>query len=78
MFDYNPADVSADAANILVVNATALNCRSEPSKYAQRLARLVSGQNVTVAQPERVDGWVKLNVDDVQCWALEEHLASPE
>jgi hypothetical protein len=78
IFDDNPADASADGVETLVVNATALNCRSEPSKDAQRLAKLVNGQNVTVVQPERVDGWVKLNVDDVQCWALGEHLASPE
>lgn len=78
IFDNNPADSTSGATEILVVNATALNCRSEPSKDAMRLAKLVNGQNVTVARPERVDGWVKLNVNDVQCWALEEHLGSSE
>ncbi len=78
IFDNNPVDGSAEEAETLVVNANALNCRSEPSKDAKRLAKLVNGQNVAVAQPERVDGWVKLNVDDKQCWALEEHLSIPE
>jgi hypothetical protein len=71
-------DPAADSAEILVVNATALNCRSVPSKNSPRLARLVSDQNVTVVQPERVDGWVKLKVADLECWALEKHLSSPQ
>lgn len=78
VFADNSADGSAEGSEALVVNAKALNCRSEPSKDAERVAKLVNGQNVAVAQLERVDGWVKLNVDDMQCWALEEYLSIPE
>ena len=78
VFADKSADGSAEESETLVVNAKALNCRSEPSKDAERVAKLVNGQNVAVAQLERVDGWVKLNVDDMQCWALEEYLSIPE
>ena len=59
----------------LKVAATALNCRSGPTTSERRIASLSNGQTVTVADPTRKDGWVKLDIAGTQCWALERHLA---
>jgi len=62
----------------LIVTATVLNCREKPAIDAISLSTLVNGQIVKVAQRERVDGWVKLDIDSGQCWAKEVYLRSAE
>ncbi len=58
----------------LVVTASRLNCRTEPSINAMPLKKLDKDSVVTAVQLERVDGWVKLYTEGTSCWAKEEHL----
>ena len=58
----------------LVVTASRLNCRAEPSINAMPLKKLDKDSVVTAVQLERVDGWVKLQVEGTDCWAKDEYL----
>ena len=58
----------------LVVTASRLNCRAEPSINAMPLKKLDNGSVVVAAQLERVDGWVKLYTEGTYCWAKDEYL----
>jgi hypothetical protein len=72
--DTGPENAST-SGEMLVVNADTLNCRVNPIADSGLIGTLVKGQTLRVVEPERLDGWVKLEVEDTQCWAKEIYLS---
>jgi len=66
------------AAEKLKVTANVLNCRAGPAVTERHIVRLTKGQIVSAHQPERVKGWVQLDMGSAHCWAAEHYLSKSE
>ena len=57
------------------VTAKGLNCRSAPSRRADRVALLTHGQKVPLGDAASTNGWVQVVSDAGKCWVLEARLS---